>query len=217
MRSKAIIAILVCMIGHQHYMQAQSLPIDTLSSKMPGKPLVIYISGDGGFNSFSNNFIKQWNTNGYPVVALNAKSYFWKTKQPEAAAQDVTALITQYLSLWKCNEVILLGYSFGADVMPFIQMRLPAEVAGKVKHTVLFSPSANTDFTVHLIYGNNGSSVPAEINKITKPVLVVFGDEETNLPDKQINNKQVNIIKVPGDHHYDNNIATVVHEVAGKL
>jgi type IV secretory pathway VirJ component len=201
-----------------NYVKATSdLPIDTLGSNDMNKPLVLYITGDGGFNNFSKAFMKQWNANGYPVVALNAKSYFWKTKAPEDAARDIAALIDEYLSLWKRNEVVLVGYSFGSDVMPFIQTRLAPGVLNKIRHTVLFSPSKNTDFTIHLFYDDGGSSVAAEINRINKPVLVVFGDEEKDLPELQINNKMVTLIKVKGDHHYDNKISEVVNSVAKRL
>ena len=200
-----------------HYVKAADLPIDTLSSDDMTKPLVMYISGDGGFNNFSKKFMQQWNNNGYPVVALNSKSYFWKTKPPEMASKDIADLITQYLALWKRSKVILVGYSIGADVMPFIQTRFNANLSNRIVHTVLFSPSKNTDFTIHLFYDNKGSSVPDEINKLNKPVLIIFGEEETDLPDKQINNKNVTIIKVAGDHHYNNQVATVVNDVVSRL
>jgi len=200
-----------------HYVKATDLPIDTLGSKDMSKPLVLYITGDGGFNSFSKTFMKQWNSNGYPVVALNAKSYFWNTKSPADAANDVSVLITEYLSLWKRNEVILVGYSFGADVMPFIQTRLSPGVINKIRHTVLFSPSKNTDFTIHLFYGDDGSSVISEIIKLNRPVLIVFGDEEKDLPDKQISNKNVLVMKVAGDHHYDDKISEIINDIAKRL
>ena len=200
-----------------HLKAATDLPIDTLGSNDMTKPLIMYITGDGGFNNFSTAFMKEWNNNGYPVVALNAKSYFWKTKTPEVATEDVSGLITQYLSLWKRNEVILVGYSFGADVMPFIQARLKQGILNKLLHTVLLSPSKNTDFTIHLFYNNDGNNVPSEINKLNKPVLVIFGNEETDLPDKQINNKQVTIIKIEGDHRYNNKISNIVHNILSRL
>ena len=200
-----------------HYSKAEPLPIDTLVSNDISKPLVLYISGDGGFNNFSNKFIHKWNKLGYPVVALNAKSYFWKTKIPEDAARDVTELITQYLALWKRREVILLGYSFGSDVMPFIQTRLSPQIQDKVRHIILYSPSKNTDFTIHLFYDDKGSSVSAEINKLSKPVLVIFGDEEQDPPETQINNKMVTLIKVQGNHHYDENIAGAVQAAVKRL
>ena len=217
MISKQLIIAPFLLLQLNYVKAGPDLPIDTLGSKDMSKPLVLYISGDGGFNDFSKVFMKEWNNNGYPVVALNAKSYFWKTKTPEAATIDVSGLITQYLSLWKRNEVILVGYSFGADVMPFIQARMIPGILNKIRHTVLFSPSNNTDFTVHLFYNDGGSSVSSEINKLNRPVLLVFGDKETGLPDNQINNKQVTILKVAGDHHYDNKLSAIINDIARKL
>ena len=201
-----------------NYVKAETdLPIDTLGSNNMSRPLVLYITGDGGFNSFSKAFMKQWNANGYPVVALNAKSYFWKTKAPEDAAREIAALLDEYLSLWNRNEVVLVGYSFGADVMPFIQTRLTPGMLNKIRHTILFSPSKTTDFAIHLFYDDDGSSVAAEINKLNKPALVIFGDKEKDLPESQINNKMVTLIKVPGDYHYDDNIVGVVNGVVKRL
>jgi len=217
MISKEFIVALFFLLQLNYARATTDLPIDTLGSNNMSKPLVLYITGDGGFNNFSKAFMKQWNANGYPVVALNAKSYFWKTKAPDDAARDIAALIDEYLALWKRNEVVLVGYSFGADVMPFIQTRLTPSGLNKIRHTILFSPSKNTDFTIHLFYDDSGSSVAAEINKLNKPVLVVFGDKEKDLPEPQINNKMVTLIKFPGDHHYDNDIAGVVNSIAKRL
>src|SRR3974390_3039131 len=118
MISKNLIMALLFLSQLNYSKAATDLPIDTLGSNDMSKPLILYISGDGGFNNFSEAFMKEWNNNGYPVVALNAKSYFWNTKTPDVVTADVSGLITRYLSLWRRNEVILVGYSFGADVMP---------------------------------------------------------------------------------------------------
>ena len=211
--------ILSCLLMLQiHSLAGKNLPIDTLGSKDASKPLVVYISGDGGLNTFSTQFIKQWNMKGYPIIALNSKTYFWKTKLPDVAAKDITEVIMQYLNLWKRNEVILVGYSLGADIMPFIQNRLSQELLTKVKHSVLLSPSNNTDFTVHLFYSSTGgNSVPVEINKLNKPTLIIFGKEETDIPVKLINNKMVTILTLPGDHHYDNQTATLTDEILKRL
>ena len=209
---------LLCMLIFQLHLIAQSsLPIDTLGSSDASKPVVFYITGDGGFNSFSTSFMQQLNDKGYPVVALNAKSYFWKTKTPEAAANDVSALLTEYLNKWHRSEIIFAGYSLGADVLSFIQTRLPATIASKIKHTVLLSPSNTTDFTVHLFYNSNGSDVPAEINKLSKPVLVIFGKEETDTPAAKIKNQMAMIMTVPGDHHYNNQVLFLTNEIIKRL
>src|SRR3954454_19281268 len=80
---------------------AQDLPVDTLNSNDSNKPLILYLTGDGGMNSFSKSFVKQWNRQGYPIVALNLKSYLWNAKSPDKTASDVTGLLRKYMRSWK--------------------------------------------------------------------------------------------------------------------
>lgn len=44
------------------------------------KPLLFYISGDGGFNKFSTSLCEALNKDDFDVIALNAKSYFYDKK-----------------------------------------------------------------------------------------------------------------------------------------
>src|SRR3954464_9991967 len=196
---------------------AQDLPIDTLNSNDINKPLILYLTGDGGMNSFSKSFVKQWNRSGYPIIALNLKSYLWNAKSPDKAAADVTGLLRRYMRSWSRQRIILVGYSLGADVLPFVQTRLDEDVKNKASHVVLLSPSATTDFEVHVFYSSKGESVPAEINKLTKPTLVIFGNTEKNILDKGISNKNVTIIRIPGDHHYNDDVAYLVQQIHSRL
>lgn len=196
---------------------AQNLPVEAFISNDTNKPLIIYLTGDGGMNSFSKSFVQQWNSRGYPVVALNIKSYLWSSKAPDKVAADVAGLIRQYVIGWKRQQVILVGYSLGADVLPFIQTRLPGDVASHIAHLVLLSPSSNTDFEVHIFYSSKGESVPAEINKLAKPTLIIFGDKEREVPEKNISNNYVSIIKVPGDHHYNDDVSNLVQRIVSRL
>lgn len=192
-----------------------SLPVNLVTSTGDNsKPLIMYISGDGGWNSFSQGFTKELAVKGYPVVSLNANKYFWKKKTPAQAAADVSLLITEYCRLWNRTKVTIIGYSFGADVAPFIYNRLPADLLAKIKSVVLMSPSSTTDFEVHLmgmIGGRSGgSNVPAEINKLSAvPVLIISGDDETDFPFDQLTSKKLTRKTINGGHHYDGNVSAV--------
>ena len=196
---------------------AQNLPITEYRGSNPALPLICYITGDGGINAFSKNLIQAWNNKGYSVIALNSKSYFWKKQTPEQAATDISSLLVKYLAGWKCPSAVLMGYSLGADVLPFIQNRLPAASSSKVSKLVMLSPSATTDFEVHLFYGSSGSSVPAEINKLAKPTLVFFGQKEKDTPEASISSKYATVVKLPGDHHYDDDTNGLVQQVVNRL
>ena len=188
-----------------------SLPAKIIvSNKDTSKPVLLYISGDGGWNKFSTTLIQQFADNGYPVVGLDAKSYFWEKKTPKQTAADVQRLLEKYCKDWKRNKVLLMGYSFGADVMPFVYNNISADWQKKIKHQVLLSPSSKTDFEVHIseMLGyrrKNGMSVIAEVNKITTcNILFLFGDDDNDFPLKELSIKNYKNITLPGGHHFDN-------------
>ncbi|MET0243402.1 MAG: AcvB/VirJ family lysyl-phosphatidylglycerol hydrolase [Flavitalea sp.] len=51
---------------------------------------------------------------------MNAKSYFWVKKTPQQPAASLEKYLQQQLADRKNQEWIFAGYSFGADVMPFV-------------------------------------------------------------------------------------------------
>jgi len=197
-----------------------NLSLMTYVSADTSKPIVFYYTGDGGFNSFSTGFVKRFNSGGYPVISFNCLKNFWKSKTPEKSALEASNIISYYEIAWKRKKVILIGYSFGADVVPFIFTRLPKSQAEDIRHIILLSPSNHTDFEIHLteMLGKNRkgtNNVPVEINKIDrKPILIISGEKEEdslNLADLKITNHHE--ITVPGGHHYDNDPASVVDAI----
>ncbi len=190
----------------------EKLPVNIVTAVADtGKPMILYITGDGGWNKFSKNLSQALAAKGFPVVALNANDYFWKKKTAAQTTSDITNLTKHYQNLWKRKKFILIGYSFGADVMPFVFNLLPVGLSADVVNINLLSPSTHTDFEIHLfgmIGGNStsGESVVAEINKIiSKPLTLIFGQDENNFPLKQLKNKNFVNLTLEGGHHYDGN------------
>jgi len=204
---------------------AQSIDLSVLAYKGrdSSKPLLFYISGDGGLsNSFSTAFMQQFQNQGYSIVGMNAKSYFWTRKTPQQAASDIGRTITAYLQKWNCKAFVLIGYSFGADVAPFIERCFPPTLAGRVRHIVLMSPSEKTDFEIHVLNMlgldiNKGVSVPDEINQLTIPVTLIFGKDETGFPFSAIAAKHATIIKVSGGHHYNRDVNELRRQIMNAI
>jgi len=217
MKPVLILSFFLFAITIKSIAQADDLPIQTLKGSDPSKPLILYLSGDGGWNKFSTSFINTLNKQGYSVVALNSRSYFWKKKTPSKAAEEITMLIDRYLKYWKASSFVLIGYSFGADVAPFIQTNFNPYIMDNLKHTVLMSPSEKTDFEIHVLgmlgFSNSGESVPNQINKLSKPVTIVLGTEEKDFPLTSILLKHYQTIKIEGGHHYDGHIDELVKKV----
>ena len=107
---------------------AQNLPVQEWPATSYDKPFIFYISGDGGLNKFSTDLCIALNKAGYEVVALNARAYFWDKKTPEKTATDVNNYLSRKLTGRENQQVVLIGYSFGADVLPFIISRLSKNI-----------------------------------------------------------------------------------------
>lgn len=191
------------------------LPVKLVPAKiLSNRPMVLYITGDGGWDSFSKDLANQYATNGFPVVILNALKYFWSKKNPEEATQAVTALIVQYSTTFNKGKVLLCGYSFGADVLPFIFNRLPEDIKEKVTCIQLLSPSLYTDFAIHFSYlfMTNKLSVAREVQKINKRIICFYGEEEEEKLLKNIRMPNFKVILLNGKHHYENSFAEIVEK-----
>ena len=79
-------------------MAQSKLPLALYSNLDTTKPLIFYISGDGGFNKFSTSFMQTLNKQGYAVIGLNAKEYFWSRKKPQEAANAIEAAVESVLN-----------------------------------------------------------------------------------------------------------------------
>ena len=88
-------------------------------------------------------------------MGLNSLKYFWKQRTPEEAARDVARILRHYLSAWNKQRVLLVGYSFGADVLPFVVNRLPPDLRARVASVSLLGIDSNAAFEVrHLRAGS---------------------------------------------------------------
>ena len=175
-------------------------------------PLVLYLSGDGGFNSFSNKLWELIAGAGYTVAALDSKNYFWKKKSPNEIAADISNTLKTLLSSRQNMRLFVVGYSFGADAVPFIINRLDPVVKKNVKSIVLLEPSVSTDLEIHIadILGRSNTKqsldVIAEINRMEGlKTSVILGDDEADFPIQKITLKNFTKKYLAGGHHFSGN------------
>ncbi len=189
------------------------LPLEVSISGGNQDDLVIYLTGDGGWNSFSRHLVHSFEKKGYGVVSINTRDYFWSQKSPQEFTNAIEKLSEHFLDKWNKKKVILVGYSFGADVASFLPLRLSSSLQDKVKNLVLLSPSASTDFVIRLrdMVGNHDNldreyKTAPEIEKSALPTICVFGKQEDLILKKRLKeDKHLTIYQIPGDHEYEEN------------
>jgi type IV secretory pathway VirJ component len=202
--------------------RVKNLPLFSTNAKVQihDKPIALFISGDGGWYSFEQSIADKLADDGIPTIGLDSKKYFWKRRTPEQTAEDITLSLKYYSKEWDKDRFILIGYSLGAEIVPFIINRMPQEMKGKIVSSVLLSPDISTDFEIHISnmlgMGNrqNTYNVADEINAMQPvPTLIIFGSgEKTEVPD-HLKGKGATIKKIPGDHHYKFDIPLIIKTI----
>jgi type IV secretory pathway VirJ component len=180
-------------------------------------PMVFMISGDGGWTDFDQKIASTFSKRGIPTLGLDAQKYFWDRKTPEQSAHDFSVAILEYMEKWHKKSFIFVGYSFGADVLPFIVNKLDAETTGYIDGLVMMSPDELGDFEIHVLdmlsisNPKNKFDVPGEAKKIQKmKVMALFGDEEPEEDLRSFRDIGLIIETIPGSHHYNNDVNAVV-------
>ena len=187
----------------------KNLPYIIIPAGTKGNKLTVFISGDGGWFRFEQMISDNLANRGIATIGLDSRKYFWTRKSPEESASDIATLIDHFSREWNRDSIIMVGYSFGAEIVPFIVNRLPDYLKRRVTSEVLLSPTANADFEVHLtdMIGLKNShdqyNVIKEINSLRNiRTLIIFGQSEnTKLPSFMTGTK-ISVVKIPGDHHY---------------
>lgn len=189
------------------------------------KPIIFFISGDAGFNTFTKSLGTDLHTLGYDVFALDTKAYFWNKKTPEQTSLEIENYIKQQLQGRKNQQVVLLGFSFGADVTPFVYNRFTPDLKEKIQKVFIIGPSKSNDFKIHLdeyfgVEPKGSLQVIPEINEMgTVPVMVVLSDFEfTRFPYKTITlGANYHWKHIVGNHHYGNNTQMLAKFIKGAL
>jgi type IV secretory pathway VirJ component len=133
----------------------QELPLveARVTSTTRNSRLAVIWSGDGDWAGFVRGITRELNASAVSVVGLKSRS--WLTQRPEKnadlAGQDLSRILRTYLTMWNADSVLLIGYSRGADLLPFAVSRLPADLRKRVGFLVLISPAVNANFGFHWI------------------------------------------------------------------
>lgn len=183
-------------------------------------PLAFFISGDGGWTNFDHSLAESLAKNGMPVVGLDAQQYFWNPKSPEESAATIEKTIQHYLQQWNKNEFILVGYSFGANIIPFIADKFSDEVKNHLSGLYCLSPNEKADFEIHIIdmlgMGANKEkyNVPLQIKKVHHfNITCIFGEQEDKTLPPRFKEAGAQIITIPGNHHYNNDPAAAAEAI----
>ncbi|MGH8304385.1 MAG: AcvB/VirJ family lysyl-phosphatidylglycerol hydrolase, partial [Steroidobacteraceae bacterium] len=161
------------------------LPVNEVHATGSSDEFALLLTGDGGWAGLDQELAAHLAASGVPTVGLNSLKYFWTARSPGETADAVVRLLRHYLAAWNKQRVLLVGYSFGADVLPFVVNRLPADLHARVASVSLLGIDSNASFQVRISdwigRDDRGPATVAELAAVRHvPVLCIYGAGESD-------------------------------------
>jgi len=196
----------------------EDLPLVELPVDSPSRRMAVIYSGDGGWRDLDKDIAGVFAREGTPVVGVDSLRYFWREKTPETVAADLARILIHYRSRWGAPRVILVGYSFGAGILPFAVNRLPAELRADVDQISLLGlePQAAFEISVTGWLGARARGLPVlpEILKLDLgSVQCVYGEEEETTLCTTPELAGSERIRTRGGHHFDGDYETLARRI----
>jgi type IV secretory pathway VirJ component len=182
----------------------------------------VLLTGDGGWAEIDKGVAAGLAEHGVPSVGWSSLRYYWTPRTPESAAADLARIIDHYASAWNKGRVLLVGYSFGADVLPFLVTRLPEALRERVAGVALLGLSKTAAFEFHLSSwlgrgGDEHYQTLPELARLRLPTVCVHGQDESDSACLSLRTPSVRAVSVGEGHHFGGDYARVARAILSSL
>lgn len=204
--------------------QPLGLPLTILDAKPKLDTMAIIFSGDGGWRDIDSEVGAVLQGEGIPVVGLDSLRYFWTELKPQQVAEDLDRIIKNYRREWNVQHVVLIGYSFGADVLPATYNLLSADQKSRIVQMSLLALSRQVDYEISVSGwlgvagdGKGGDSVE-DLKKISpKVVQCIYGTDDDEDPCPALAASGVQAVAIEGGHHFDEDYKALADHIVAAL
>jgi type IV secretory pathway VirJ component len=225
-----VAAVSALIIGPRHMTLAQTaadsaalsrLPIIEVPPRDSGNCLVVFLSGDGGWADIDRRIATRLAQRGDAVVGLNLRDYLKTKRTPDEVAEAVGAIARAYESRWQRSDLVIVGFSRGANLAPFAVSRFPPDLTARLHGIALIGLNRAANFKWHLqdVFRDvsRDDDVPTlpELAKVQGiPILCIYGSDEHESACRSTQ-PEVRRIERRGGHHLDGNydaLGDLIHD-----
>jgi len=201
-----------------------SLPLVELAADKPSKLAVVFISGDGGWRDLDKTIGEKLRGLGVNVVGWDALRYFWRRKPADETAEDLKSVLDAYRAKWGVEKFALVGFSFGADVLPATYNRLSERDRERVALISLMGLEPKADWEIRMV-GWFGAAPSADATPLAPELAKIPGDKVQcfyGVDEKppgclDLTDPKMEIVKMPGDHHFDHRYDEIAERIYDAL
>ncbi len=166
----------------------------------------VFISGDLGFDvALSKVVLRRLAADGVPVVGVNSLTFFrYRRSQAEVAAMIADAA-KRALEYGHARRLILIGQSFGADMLQAGLIGLPKDIRSKVILIALIVPSKTLDYQVSAaeVFAQSSSDADGVVTgrQLTwTKALCIYGQREKQSLCPMLAQPNMQKVALPGGH-----------------
>lgn len=172
---------------------------------------VVLVSGDMGFKiGMGPEIARRFAAEGVPVVGVSSLAYFRKERTPAEVQALIADAARRALAFGHADRLVLIGQSFGADMMHVGLTGLPADLRAKVKMVALVVPTDTVFYRASPSELFNWAkpdamALPTGRQLTWVPTLCVQGAEEKDSLCPMLTQPNVRRVALPGGHmlHHD--------------
>jgi len=174
---------------------------------------VILFTGNGGWRPLVKSIAQYLNSKNISVLAINTEKYLHNEKRPGQIACDLEDLMVQYKNKWGMGKVVFMGYSMGAEVLPFAVNNMADKYKNDIMDLVLIAPWQKAEFKDKLAYHffdtDNGADIYTELKKLqsNKP-YIICDDSKFSICLKDIDGLDGHDF-LAGGHHFGGDYAAI--------
>jgi type IV secretory pathway VirJ component len=201
--------------------EVDDLPlIQVPATGKPNNAFAVLITGDGGYAGLDRDLAAGLAKAGIPVVVLNSLKYFWEARTAKETAQDVARIVEYYAQQWQRGRALLVGYSFGANILPAVANQLDPTTQARVDSVSLIGLEGKASFEIRVAgwLGKEAGEQPVlpEIQKLAAahvPMLCIRGTEEQDSLCESLTPALAHVEVLPGGHHYNGKFSALVQAI----
>ncbi|WP_298672005.1 AcvB/VirJ family lysyl-phosphatidylglycerol hydrolase [uncultured Sphingomonas sp.] len=200
-------------------------PYEAMAATGPahGDVAALYLSGDMGLRFGPGDTMADLlAARGIPVIGFNTPVAFRARRTAAETDAIIADAVRTALAASHAERLVLIGRSFGADVLAAALPALPENLRHRVAAVVLIVPGRHVFFRAdpsNITYlGTPDSDARRGIGAITwAPLVCIHGAEEADSACAGITQPNVTNIAMPGGHFLDFDTAAITRNVMSAL
>lgn len=164
---------------------------------------VVILSGDMGFRAgLSSATAERIASKGLHVVGVNSLRFAWRERSPK----EIADLLREAILRTHARKIVLIGQSYGADLVHVGAALLPDAIRQKIAGIILVVPTTDIYYRIGLReYFGWGVPDAQAIDTARRinwaPLTCIYGREEPDSICPLMHASNVHRLALPGDHY----------------